>query len=280
MKNEQLNAQAQLAADILRTGHMWEYRSPHSKVEWQKENDPDKGPLWRIYHQFEIRLSLATPGDGRVLHNPNSLTAEQVGAGWRLVLPGEITIDDMQVWRKHLNNWEPVGSYYYGFPIVKNYGKDVSLRLPLSVPWPEEPKVDPYAELKAAWESGKRIRNRAAIKPIYIQKTADRPTGYDWSYSPEDYEIESVKPEPKMVPLEASDVLSGSVFRPTGQTGWCNPIVVGDDGVGFASSMSIFGFPNTIKFETLMEKCEINQSVPSTGKWDATAWMKCEKEVC
>ena len=101
----------------------------------------------------EIRLVLATPPDNRPLHNPNNLTAEQVGAGWRLALKGEK---------------QPVGYQYWASvgwhtgqadgKLVDTCNKDTSIRIPLSTPWPEVEKPDPYAELKAAHKAGKDIQ--------------------------------------------------------------------------------------------------------------------------
>lgn len=136
MKNEQLAAQLRLAASILETSHPFEYQNggywfrPSTCENMQK-------PLDYILDKHEIRLALAMPGDGRVLHNPDNLTAEQVGAGWRLVLPGEITTREMQVYRNSLIDWEPVNEYYFGKKVVIRHGSDVSFRLPLSTPWPE-----------------------------------------------------------------------------------------------------------------------------------------------
>ena len=96
MKNEQLAAQAQLAADILRTGHPWEYKLTDS-IGWQTALDISSA-IYMIQCENEIRLALATPGDGRKLHNPDNLTAEQVGAGLRLLLESERFNDDAEFW--------------------------------------------------------------------------------------------------------------------------------------------------------------------------------------
>ena len=78
------------------------------------------------------QLELATPPDNRPLHNPDKLTAEQVGVGYRLTLPEE---------------WNPTQEYWHSTKQWKkssHYSSLDTFRLPLSVPWPEP--VDPYAE--------------------------------------------------------------------------------------------------------------------------------------
>ncbi len=133
MKNETLAAQAQLAADILRTGHPWELMLCPS-VGWKLAQESNS-PIYQIGNGNEIRLALATPGDGRELVNPNNLTAEEVGAGWRLPLKGESLPDGFQYFS--CGEWR-----------TATFGRSElcpteSNRLPLSFPWPEAPKVDP-----------------------------------------------------------------------------------------------------------------------------------------
>ena len=68
MTTEQTAQQLELAAQILRTGHPWK-SSPQA---------PDTDIYSALRNGFEIRPILATPPDGRPLHNPDNLTAEQV----------------------------------------------------------------------------------------------------------------------------------------------------------------------------------------------------------
>jgi hypothetical protein len=145
-KTEQAQ-QLRLAADILETGHPWHlYRggrlydtSPFaSPAYYAAQCNSPSGP-------FEIRPVLATPPDGGPLHNPDNLTAEQVGIGYRLTRKGEIATPGAQiwvgmvhssgVWEKRDDNAEP---YYAGS----------TYRLPLSVPWPEaKPQTTKQAPL-------------------------------------------------------------------------------------------------------------------------------------
>lgn len=150
MKTEQTAQQFELAAQILRTGHPWEWQA--SDGEWVK-------PTLRteLHHVISdglaIRPVLATPPDGRPIHNPDNLTAEQVGVGYRLVCYDDKTTEDkLEKWIE--NEWAVVHC-----PIGQISFRDCSgtYRLPLSVPWPET-QPDPYAALKKAHAEGKVIQ--------------------------------------------------------------------------------------------------------------------------
>jgi hypothetical protein len=158
MNTEQQAAQLELAAQILRTGHPWEFHDVLRPVhkQWRKEYNPSFDIIRRVSLGFEIRPILATPPDGRKLHNPDGLTAEQVGIGYRLTLEGEM--DGKQhlqgeLWKD--GAWQkPFGIHHDGWFWVK---ADM-IRLPLSTPWPEAKPVDSYAELKKAHAAGKVIQ--------------------------------------------------------------------------------------------------------------------------
>ena len=118
--------------------------------------------------------ALATPPDNRPLHNPDNLTAEQVGVGYRLALRGEPTnlqIEQQEYWRGGAWLWLKSGKVFtHIFDEAQN--TRCTYRLPLSVPWPSAP-VDPYAELKAAHAAGKVIQilnpqNRYVLSLIHI----------------------------------------------------------------------------------------------------------------
>ena len=175
MTTEQTAQQFELAAKILRTGHPWEWQA--SDGEWVKPTIRTE-----LHHVISdglaIRLALAAPPDGRQLHNPDNLTAEQVGVGYRLMLPEEVDgrhEGKCQVWNS-FGAWsssEAEGTH-----------KTYSYRLPLSVPWPEP--ADPYADLKKAHAEGRVIQAR----PQGYWVDSPNPS---WNYPVEDYRI---KPEP------------------------------------------------------------------------------------
>ena len=126
MTTEQTAQQLELAAQILRTGHPWK-SSPQA---------PDTDIYSALRDGFEIRPILATPPDGRPLHNPDNLTAEQVELGWRLTIANE-TPTLKEYWHKTERRW---------FKAIFN-DETVTYRTPLSVPWPS-PQPDPYADEK------------------------------------------------------------------------------------------------------------------------------------
>jgi len=149
MDKTQQDAQLRLAADIIETGHPWHlYRSGllydttpvFTPISYLDRNGP---------RGYEIRLVLATPPDGRSLHNPDNLTAEQVGAGWRLTLKGEKPHEKAEMRFSNGNKWCGLTGRF------SRYSNRCTYRVPLSTPWPEAP--DPYAELKKALAEGKAI---------------------------------------------------------------------------------------------------------------------------
>lgn len=137
MQNDKLVSQLRLAADLLETGHPWEWQTPFG--EWIKPTS--KTELCHVISDgLLIRPILATPSDGRPLNNPDNLTAEQVGFGFRLILKEEVDLEyhkNSEFLPTHrLAQWEP-GKW--------RWDTTSSIRLPLSVPWPET-KPDPYAK--------------------------------------------------------------------------------------------------------------------------------------
>lgn len=273
MKNEQLAAQLRLASSILETGHPWEFRrAGDDEVEWRRAATGSIGEILDMFTDgYEIRLALATPGDGRKLHNPDNLTAEQVGAGWRLLLEQEfqdkLHHSVVEFWNEESKKWKnrPYPQFDYTGCSKQTY------RLPLSTPWPEA-KVDAYAELKAAHKAGKVIQRRY---------DADSTRWWDinepsltWKWPVDTYRI---KPDVKIIPLEAKDVPPGSALR---HPDWAkhNVYILPSVWSGRVS----YSAGDDVNFETYdglkLKGWQINKSIPITGKWDADAWVKCEKE--
>lgn len=138
MDKTQQAAQLRLAADILETGHPWKWQT--SDGEWVKPTI--RTELSHVISDgLIIRLILATPPDGRALHNPDNLTAEQVGAGYRLPLYDEATNININAQERLKGGyWRKSGTIYrptFGHPTLSTY------RLPLSIPWPEVEKPEP-----------------------------------------------------------------------------------------------------------------------------------------
>lgn len=159
MDKTQQAAQLRLAADILETGHPWHlYRSGllydatpvFTPISYLARVNGPRG--------YEIRLVLATPPDGRSLHNPDNLTAEQVGAGWRLTLKGEKPHEKAEMWFSNGNKWCGPGRF-------SRYSNRCTYRVPFSVPWPEP--ADPYADLKKAHAEGKVIEGYQATRDVW-----------------------------------------------------------------------------------------------------------------
>lgn len=196
--NEQAD-QLELAAKILRTGHPWGYRILNGALSSYSS------PIGVITDGNFLIPLLATPPDGRPLHNPDNLTAEQVGVGYRLTLGGD-DYSKAQVW--HCGKWQervlPAGS-------PRHEGS--TYRLPMPVPWPELPIAtlakdqvelatdqhaavdavlkgtihDPYAALKAAHKEGRVIEVSCGGQWVACFEPS-------WFGNPDQYRI---KPEPE-----------------------------------------------------------------------------------
>lgn len=159
MNAEQQAQQLRLAADIIETGHPWEYRT-RKDANWNTSSAISPTYVF-TYQHGEIRIVFATPPDGRHLHNPDNLDAEQVGVGWRLTLAGERHHDQAQLWNYADKLWVEKPHFADGafYTSVHTY------RVPLSVPWPEVEKPEPAFQLpppppgmqwhrKDGWEEG------------------------------------------------------------------------------------------------------------------------------
>ena len=143
MTTEQTAQQLELAAQILRTGHPWGYRRiAGSRYKYNT-------PIEVVADGNLLIPLLATPPDNRPLHNPDNLTAEQVGVGYRLTVEGEsVPVVGAEWWCRSSSAWLTSPG---GYLPQRN-----SVRVPLKTPWPEP--ADPFAELKAAHAAGKVIQ--------------------------------------------------------------------------------------------------------------------------
>jgi hypothetical protein len=107
--------------------------------------------------EYEIRPVLATPPDGKPLNNPENLTAEQVGLGYRLTRKGEKPTPGAQVWKGLVHS---SGEWQKRDDDAAPYYAGSTYRLPLSVPWPLLPiatlaqdQIELTAEQHAAVET-------------------------------------------------------------------------------------------------------------------------------
>ena len=193
MTTKQTAQQLELAAQILRTGHPWEFKGIE---EWHSFGKyPRARPEACIFHGQEIRLILATPPDNRPLHNPDNLTAEQVGAGWRLTLKGEPT--NLQIEQQEFRSgmeWRKSGTVYTPtFDAAQNSQR--TYRLPLSVPWPEAEKktvplgpddVQPFTVIRRKGEA--ETWHWRTVSYVDAVKVTCGNRGYGWEELASDYE--------------------------------------------------------------------------------------------
>lgn len=323
MNTEQAK-QLRLAATIIETGHPWEYN--HDKDFWQKPSGTSV--LFAVSEGWPIRLAFATPPDGRALHNPDSLTAEQVGAGWRLLAQGELKIPHAEFWATN-EEWTRSTS--------ESTFSNQTYRVPRSVPWPEAPKpfqLPPLppgmqwhredgwkaGDLPQGWRplvEGEKIG--VPIGPSAVPFRTSRPltfehAGKQWTWHrpgdpmpcdgermvhvlisddlADDPPLQARQiewnredagdvigwryadaDEKKTVPLEPEDVPPGSVFRSKDQpaTQFWTVTQVWDGGFYLRG--------DNVEWDVAMQRMEINRSIPLTGKWDASAWEPCSKQI-
>lgn len=129
MNKEQTASQLRLAADIIETGHPFEVEV--GRENWQQTKLPVDAC---VREKWPIRLALAAPLDNRPLHNPDNLTAEQVGVGWRLLVVGETMPEGYAYWLATESEWYYNGSWAGYAVSLRN--ANTSCRAPLSTPWP------------------------------------------------------------------------------------------------------------------------------------------------
>lgn len=136
------------------------------------------------------------------------------------------------------------------------------------------PELDHLATVKAAHTAGKTVQWRMNENYPWhdftpLEKFTDKDSQWQWR----------VKPEPRYVPLEASDVPPGSVFRNSSeQIGWCAPLAVTYTGIALLENDNRVTDYSWLELQSGHCAAQINRSIPLTGRWDATAWEKCEKE--
>jgi hypothetical protein len=203
------------------------------------------------------------------LHNPDGLTGEQVGIGWRLLTSEEFgkTFEALEIWEGSGLGWAKCTA-----PRV--HLLETAFRIPSSTPWPKMEKVDPFAELKKAHAEGKLIqwRNKEGYKGLPIE-WEDVPVGATLWLAGWDYRI---KPEPVYVPLEISDVPPGSIFSRFPEHEYYQTMT---NTSGWVSILEVAGAVMMSYMELKDQGWQINRSIPLTGKWNPDAWQPCRKEA-
>ncbi len=142
-----------------------------------------------------------------------------------------------------------------------------------------KPQPDPYAELKKAHAAGKVIQSKCINEWADVSNPNLR---FDYHIyrikpepiKPEPIKPEPIKPEPIKVTLGPEDVPPGSVFRSLRDqpsTKFWTVSQVWDKGFYLRGE--------DVDWHTAKASMEINRSISLTGKWDASAWEPCYKEV-
>jgi hypothetical protein len=129
-------------------------------------------------------------------------------------------------------------------------------------------RPDPHGKFRQAVADGKRVEVKT--RSGQWEKIVPSPA-WSFIYPPDRYRII----ETKTVPLGPEDAPPGSVVRPPGAYAFAWHTVFSCLPTGIVSAS--YG---TVLFDALKESgWQINCSIPLTGKWDATAWEPCHKEV-
>ncbi len=237
--------------------------------QWQDREDVNFGVNPNAYRIKP--LSFAPIPDGSTRHNPDGLTAEQVGDGWRLTTDQEnkkmreegVCTKECYAWLD--NEWSSRGNWNGG-------SLSCTYRVPLSTPYPD----------------GSKIVDGKLVKPWQPKfKVGDRVQSFDGTfkgpislinYSTATFHIEGCSldwtdenviplPEPAaQVPLEIEDVPGGSLFRwPEGKESRFSLMTMNHTYVYFADSTL---FKKT--WEWLMDNAQILRP-------GQTEWLPCSK---
>lgn len=147
--------------------------SLRNRDEWQDfagdhcPNFDNENLKWRVKPAEMQHLLPPWASDAACLHNPDNLTPEQVGEGWRLLLPEEIDGRHRgataTLWLRAINppQWGRA-------ELIEVNAKSCTYRVPASTPWPEAPKPAAITPQRAdKFKRGDKVR----VKPIGVEAT-------------------------------------------------------------------------------------------------------------
>ena len=287
--------QLKLAAELLETGHPWEYESNMIQGNWYSAEKGISTLHECLMQNCKIRPALIQPPEGLTLWNPINLTGARVGIGYRLPCKDEILPDVYEF-------------TYEGYPWYKSSelsGKSVNaytlngIRIPSSIPWPEIPKpwsLPPPPEGKQWMLADKWTQEmlpewyRPLLEGERCQEGDEGTVFWDrdgdkckwikrelFGEVPQ-FPCRTRRPLPtakKKVPLMLEDVMPGSVIWEEGWPDKTWEMVTGTEKRGASYGVS----RDTHDWSYLMRECKINRSIPLSGKWNPDAWEACEKEA-
>lgn len=259
-ENLEAAEQYELAAQILRDPTLkWTVEKPSAKAFPVGQNDAfGTSPIDYIRMGYSIRLKpleLLQPSHGLELHNPDNLTAEQVGKGYRLLCKTEMTNQPHEFWASAVESWLTTKEGKFNAGVYY-----ATYRVPSTVPWPV---VDKWAKEKEAFERGERIQLRN-LKYGRIKWSFVSDPGWNDNLEGDEYRI-----APPTIPLGPEDVPPGSVFRWKNSFRWINPVGVAEDGICVSTSDHVL---SRITYQQLKDD---NVEILRPG----STWMKCEKEA-
>lgn len=131
-----------------------ELKTAHAKGEVIQYKDCIEGewidnpsPQWTepvARYRVKPPLTLLQPPLGLILHNPDNLTAKQVGEGYRLLATTEVDgrhsdLPTLQIWTQQ-RTWGCTGD-------LTGNCQFITYRVPASTPWPDPPKQKKLVQL-------------------------------------------------------------------------------------------------------------------------------------
>ena len=277
-KTEQAQ-QLRLAAELIETGHPWEY-SPDG-FSWRLSEGAC--PMYAISKGYEIRPVLATPPfklppapPGMKWHREDGWEEGDLPEGYRPFVHGELIQAGDEVRNKHLHKSRFVkasGSVGYkageAFPgmigrttrplTFTHEGKQWTYHRP-GDPMPCDGEREIFILCRDLID---RTRQFSPSEVRWSQLNNADIIG--WRY------VETTK----QVPLDPEDVPPGSVFRNAADHAISHWLAVG----AFDYAGVYLGRDGYFTFSECFKDWQINRSIPLTGKWDAAAWQPCSKEV-
>jgi len=104
--------------------------------------------------EYRIKpMELLQPPPPLKLHNPNNLTAEQVGEGYRLLCDKEVSGKKQGLKSDYFTSW---GEWVNGF---WHWDSSSTIRVPASVPWPKVEEYIPLEPKDVDWNMIFRYKN-------------------------------------------------------------------------------------------------------------------------
>lgn len=183
-------------------------------------------------------------------HNPDNVTAEQLGPDHRFLLPEEVDgrfEGVAEIWSTACSHWVP---NYKALARNKNH----TYRVPKSTPLPQ-------GDTGKCISCGAKLERDDDGKPFCPYIPCKNPL--------------QTPPPKQRVALEAGDVKPGDIFTFTNGASWLAPTRVGEDGLTFVEGTAEFPRVFSYKWEQLLNT-DRNAKI---SRDNGATWQPCSKEA-